>query len=300
MRPLRSMLYIPANKSDWVESAPREYDADGYVFDLEDSVPADEKAAARETLATALPDLAAADCGVFSRINPAETGLLADDLAAIVRPGLDAVIVPKLATAREVQHVASILDFLEARRDIEDLTEIVIVPETAQGMYNAYDLCATSERVAAIVAGSAPGADVNRALGFEWSPKGTETLYMRSKFVMEGRAAGLDQLFGGVWVDVEDLAGLRNELEHLAQLGYTGYQVIHPSHVEAANEVFTPDPEEVAYYERVKEAMQAAEEEGTASVTLDGEMIDVAHVETAERVLERAEAFGVEPAEEGQ
>jgi len=295
------MLYIPGSRPSWVENAPDRYDADGFVFDLEDSVAPDEKANARETLRDAIPDVGSRDVGVLVRVNPAESGDMEDDLDAVVREGLDAVIVPKLSTAQEVTDVAAIVQYLETRRGLGSRVELVLVPETAYGMYNTYDLCSASGRVAAVVAGSAPGADVNRALGFDWSPEGTETLYLRSKVIMEGRAAGLDQLYGGVWVNIEDLEGLRNELELLSQLGYTGYQAIHPDHIEIVNEVFSPNPEEVAYYERLVETMEeTAQESGQGAVRFEGEMIDVAHLKTAERVLERAEAFDVEPADTNQ
>lgn len=295
------MLYIPGSRPSWVENAPDRYDADGFVFDLEDSVAADAKTNARETLRNAIPDVGSRDVGVLVRVNPAESGYMEDDLDAVVREGLDAVIVPKLSTVQQVTDVAAIVQYLETHRELDSRVELVVVPETAYGMYNTHDLCAASDRVAAVVAGSAPGADINRALGFDWTPEGTETLYLRSKMVMEGRAAGLDQLYGGVWVDVEDLDGLQNELELLSQLGYTGYQAIHPDHVEIVNDVFSPDPEEVAYYERLVETMkESAEESGQGAVRFEGEMIDVAHLKTAERVLDRAQAFDVEPADTNQ
>lgn len=295
MRPVRSLLYIPANRREWVESA-LDNGADGYIFDLEDAVPLGEKDAAREVMADLLPAFADADAAMTVRVNPPDTGLLEADLEAIVGPGLDAVVVPKLPDPGVVRRIDHVLDYLEAVRGLEERVDIVALPETAEGFRQAYDICAASDRVEALVGASVEGADVERALGFEWTESGHERQYMLSKLVMDGRAAGVGQLVSGPYADPHDEAGLRAEARRASELGYTGFQVIHPDQVPVVEEVFTPDPEAVERYRELLEAMEeATTEAGRGSVAFEGEMVDLAHIKRAEDVLERARAFGVEP-----
>ncbi|MFC6764906.1 HpcH/HpaI aldolase/citrate lyase family protein [Natrinema soli] len=291
MRPIRSILYIPANNEEWVLEAPEKYDADAFIFDLEDSVPPSEKERAREIVADAYEQWDT-DKTITVRLNAPDTGLFEADLDAVVHDRLDAVIIPKLPRTEYITRTDHVLSYLESRRGIESPTEIIALPETPRGFYNAHELCQASDRVAAIVGGTSRGADVERALGWEWTREGTEKLHMLSKVLLDGKAAGIEQFFGGAWTNVEDVDGLRTEAERLRSLGYTGYQVIHPSHVEPVNEIFTPDEDDVAFWQRVMDEMETAElEESRGAVRFEGEMIDIAHIKRGEDILERARAF---------
>lgn len=294
MQPVRSLLYVPANRPEWVESAP-ENDADGYVFDLEDAVPVDEKGRARDVLADALDGFGADDGAITARINPPDTGLFEADLEAITHPRLDAVVLPKLPSPEPIRRSDHVLGYLESVRGIDDPIEIVALPETAEGFRRAYDLASASDRVAGLVGATSRGADVQRALGFTWTPEGVEKRHMLSKVIVDGRAAGLDQLISGPWHDVEGIEGLRAEATMAERLGFTGYQIIHPSHAEPVNEVFQPDEEEVAWCRDLVDAVEDAQvEAGRGAIRHKGEMVDVAHIRRAEDVLERARAFGLE------
>lgn len=291
MRPIRSILYIPANREDWVLEAPEKYDADAFIFDLEDSVPPGEKEAAREIVADAY-ERWDTDKAITVRINAPETELFEADLDAVVHERLDAVVVPKLPRTEDVTRTDHVLSYLESRRGIERPTEIIALPETPYGFYNAHDLCRASDRVAAIVGGTSRGADVERALGWEWTREGTEKLHMLSKVLLDGKAAGVEQFFGGAWTNVEDIEGLEQEAERLRSIGYTGYQVIHPSHIEPVNEIFTPDEDDVTFWQRVMDEMETAElEESRGAIRFEGEMIDIAHIKRGEEILKRARAF---------
>lgn len=294
MKPVRSLLFIPANNREWVEEGPFKYEADGYIFDLEDAVPPGEKQGAREILREAYALFEDTDAVITARVNAPDTGLFEPDLAEIVHPRLDAILIPKVPSPMVIHRAEHVLDYLETVRDIDRRVEIIALPETAEGMYRAYEVCAASDRVAAIAAGTSRGADIERALGWEWTREGDEKQYMRAKILMEARAAGLDQILSGAWVDVEDIEGLRMEAQRARELGYTGYQVIHPTHIEPVNEIFTPDAEDVEYFQRLLTELETAEvEEGRGAVRFEGEMIDIAHIKTAEQLLARARAFGL-------
>lgn len=294
MRPVRSLLYIPANRREWVANAT-ENGADGYIFDLEDAVSLDEKPTARDILADLLPTFTHADVATTVRVNPPDSGLFETDLEAVVRPGLDAVVVPKLPEPSVIERVDHVLTYIERTRGVEDRVEIVALPETANGFRRAHDLCAASDRVTALAGASTRGADVERALGFEWTESGHERQYMLSKVVMDGRAAGVEELLSGPRADIDDEEGLRRETEHARELGYTGYQAIHPKQIPIIEDVFTPDPAEVGRCHELVAAMEDAEVAGSGTIRFDGEMVDLAHIKTARRTLERARAFGVEP-----
>lgn len=293
MRPLRTLLYIPANRHEWVVNAPSDHDADGFIFDLEDAVPVDEKAAARETLADALETFDDPDATVAVRVNPADSGLSEADLDGVVTDSVDALVLPKLETAEDIQRVDHLLTYLERTRDIEESIEIIALPETAEGFRNAHNLASASGRVAALVGATSKGADVERALGFEWTPEGDEKQYMLSKLAMDGRAAGVSQLLAGPWLDIDDTAGLREEAKWCRQLGFTGYQCIHPSQVDPVNEIFTPDPGEVERCREILAAVDEAEAAAHGTVSYEGEMLDLAHVRHAQEVITRAEQFNI-------
>ena len=293
MRPVRSLLYVPGNRREWVTDAPTEFDADGVIFDLEDAVSLDEKETARDVVADALDGFDDSETTITVRVNAPDTGLFEVDLDSVVRPGLDAVVVPKLPAVDDVRRADHVLTHLERVRGIEERTALVALPETADAFRRAYDLCAASDRVAALAGATARGADVEHALGFEWTPAGDEKRYMLSKLAMDGRAAGVEQLLAGPWLDVDDVEGLHAEARMARRLGYTGYQVIHPSHVDPVNEVFSPDPEEVERCRKLLDAVETADAEGRGAVRHDGRMVDLAHVRRAEAVLERARAFGL-------
>ena len=94
-------------------------------------------------------------------------------------------------------------------------------------------------------------------------------------------------------MDIHDLDGLRKAAEQAKGLGYTGMHLIHPSHVQVVNQVFTPTKEEIAQWQGLIEAMEAKREQGGAAVTFDGDMVDIAHEDTARRMLEMAKELGV-------
>lgn len=294
MRPVRSLLYVPADRRQWVADAT-DNDADGYTFDLEDAVAPGDKPAAREVLTNLLPTFTDTETAVTVRVNPHDSGHLEADLEAVVRPGLDAVVVPKIPDPTVIKRVDHVLTYVERTRGLAESVEIVALPETASGFRNAHELCTASDRVTALVGATTRGADVQRALGFEWTDDGHERQYMLSKVVMDGRAADVEQLLSGPRADIDDETGLRREAERARELGYTGFQAIHPKQVPVVEDVFTPDPEEVARCRELVEAMSDADIEGSGTVEFDGEMVDLAHVKTARRTLERARAFDVDP-----
>jgi citrate lyase subunit beta/citryl-CoA lyase len=294
MKPLRSLLFVPGNKPAWMEKAPQ-YGADALILDLEDSVPYADKDAARILVRQAIDNLSARGHTLFVRINPLETDMTGDDLGAVVCTGLTGLLPPKVETVDDVQQLDTLLAHFEHREGMMP-GSIALIPtlETAKGIRNAYDIALASPRVASIAGGAGKGGDTNRSLGYRWTREGVETLFIRSKVVLDARAAGIEYPLVVSWFDVGDLDGLIADAQRNRQLGFSGMLLIHPSHVAPVNQIFTPSAEELAYYKGLLEAMKAAEAQGTAAVTYQGAMVDIAMARTAEQVLEFARAVGVQ------
>jgi len=166
---------------------------------------------------------------------------------------------------------------------------VIIMPlvETARAARFSYEIAVASRRVEYMGAGTSRQGDIARALGYRWTPEGTETLTMRSWVLLNVRAAGVRYPLTGLWADVDDLDGCRRWVEDARDLGYTGTMAIHPSHIPIINEVFTPSPEQIAYWERVVEVMAARQAEGVGALRLEGKMIDEADAKTAKDNLAR-------------
>jgi citrate lyase subunit beta / citryl-CoA lyase len=293
VKPLRSMLFVPGNKSAWMEKALG-YEADGLIFDLEDAVPAADKAAARAMAAEALAQFHGRGPVLTVRINALDTGLSGDDLDAIVGPGLDAVVAPKVETPDDIAVLEALLSQCERRAGLAP-GQIEIYPtlETAKGVYHAYPIATCSARVPTLAVAASPGGDSARSLGYVWSKEGTETLYMRSKVLLDARAAGVAYPLAATWFEIADLNGLRHDVQLNRHLGYTGQILIHPSHVPIVNEIFTPTADDIAYHQGLLAAMDEAERQGTAAVRYEGVMVDIAMVKTSRQILDLARSIGV-------
>ena len=292
-RPIRSELFVPGNKEDWMRKAPR-YGADALILDLEDSVPPDQKPAARESVGRLVQELGAAGQTIVVRVNRLETGLAGDDLEAVVGPHLYCILLPKVAGPADVVEVDTLLRHFERRKGLE-IGRIFIDPalETAAGIRQSWEIATASPRVAHMGASGGKGGDTARSLGFQWTPEGMETLFIRSKVLVDVRAAGVPYPMSGGWMDIHDRDGLRAAARQAKQLGYTGMHLIHPSHVPVVNEVFTPTAAEVAHYRGLIAAMEAQRTQGGAAVTFGGDMVDIAHEETARAMLQMAREMGV-------
>ena len=160
-------------------------------------------------------------------------------------------------------------------------------------MRSAYEIARASARVAYMGGATSRAGDLTRSLGYRWTPEGKETLFLRSKVLVDVRAAGVANPLSGLWGAVDDSDGLLAFARQSRDLGYEGLMVIHPSHLAIVNEIFSPAEDEIAEWRRIIEAMQAAEEEGRGAIRLEGRLIDAAHVVTARQGLARARALGV-------
>ena len=287
MRPIRSLLFVPGHREGWPAKAVAA-GADGVILDLEDSVPAGMKQEARKIVADSIRFLAAGDrkVGVYVRLNALESGIAGDDIEAVTIEGLDGYVLPKTYGERDIVQFDALVTHYERRNGVPHGTvEFILSLETAQAYSACERMITASPRVATLFAGTAKNADVSRSIGFEFTPGGIETLYLRSRAVLATRTAGLEFPIVGIWEDLKDLEGARRFAEQNRQLGFRGWVLIHPSHIAIANEVFTPSADDVAYYTGLIEAFEKAEAAGIAATQYEGHHIDYAHVKTARQVI---------------
>jgi citrate lyase subunit beta/citryl-CoA lyase len=280
MQPLRSFLFAPGNHARRVEKA-LSLDADAVILDLEDAVATAEKTAARDAVIAALgrPRRAL----LYVRVNAVDTEFCYGDLAAIVRPGLDGVILPKVESAAGLATADWLLAQLEREQGLMPRTII----ETARGLNQIDAILATGTRVRRIAFGAGDFTlDVNMA----WSRDEVELAYARAKIVTASRAAGIEAPFDTVWVDLADEEGLEASARTALGFGFQGKMCIHPNQIAIVNRVFTPSEAEIAFAERVVAAFAQAEAEGSAATQLNGKFIDYPILYRAQRILEKVAA----------
>ncbi len=283
---LRSLLFVPGNRPDMLEKA-LDLKPDAFIPDMEDSVPFAEKEGARKTVTEFLPRLAQAGPLVLPRVNSQETGLLRDDLAAVVGADIHGVTVGKVGSSAEVEVVSGILDDLEVAAGIER-GRLTIIPwlETARGVVNAHDICSASPRVVAVAFGA---EDFTADMAIQRTDDDSEVAYARSAVAVAARAAGVVAL-DTPYVQYKDADGLRADAAASRKVGFRGKFAIHPSQIDVINEAYAPTEVEIEEARRVIAASEEAERAGRGATSLDGKMIDAPVVARARKMLELAQA----------
>ena len=286
MNPVRSMLFTPGHRLEMVQKAVRS-GTDAVIVDLEDAVSVDQKPVARENLAS----LPSSTVPYFVRTNAVETGLLWDDVAAAGKSTAVGVILPKAEDPDVVRELDDVLSALEkAESKPEDSIALIPLIESALGVRLTYDIARASRRVQCVMFGGGEQGDLVADLGVEWTPEGTGLMHARSEVLLSSRAAGVPFPMEAVFMDFRNLEALRVESELARRLGYVGKVAIHPAQVPVINDVFTPAPEVVAYQRKVLSAFEEAEAQGSASIAVDGKMVDYAVARVAKTIIARAEA----------
>jgi citrate lyase subunit beta/citryl-CoA lyase len=292
--PLRSLLFVPGTRTEWLAKAAAA-GADAAILDLEDAVPQAGKAIARARVAEAVAG-ATGDLALLVRINPLDGWAAAEDLRAIAHARLAGVVLPKVADEGDVRLADRLLSWCEREHGLPQ-GHIALVPllESAAALHAAYDIGRAAPRIAYLGAVTGKGGDVERAVGYRWSAEGAETLALRSRVLLDVRAAGAPCPIAGLWTNIADLEGLRAFAEQNRSLGYEGMMAIHPSHVPVINEVFSPTPEELARYARMIAAVEEAQRHGAGAITFEGEMVDEAMAARARTALQRSDTYGNNP-----
>lgn len=290
-QPLRALLFAPGNQPRKLAKVGT-FGADGIVLDLEDAVADAEKDAARGLVRDALETY---DEGtvVVVRVNGVETGRLDDDVRAVVAPGLDCIMVPKVERPDVLTEVDRLLSELEDERGLEPGSiRLLALVETARGIVRCEEIAAEApERLQTLIFGL---GDFTVELGIDITADATELLYARSRVVVAARAAGLPQPLDGPYLDLQNIDGLVSDSLRSRQLGFQGRIVIYPPHVVPTQRTYSHlSEEELEETRRIVAAFEGAEAEGSASIQVDGRFVDYPIYRRALHKLRRQSApFG--------
>jgi citrate lyase subunit beta / citryl-CoA lyase len=281
--PIRSYLYAPGSNPEMMEKA-LVAGADAVILDLEDSVAAQDKLAAREQVAAVIAaSRPPRRAEIHVRINRGPSGADLDDLAAVTRPGLTGIRLPKVGSREEVQAVAGTLDELERSAAMAPGTVLLYLSiETAAAALAAAQL-AVVPRVARLVFGA---TDFLADIGSPGATDGPATAPARGMLVLASRAANIGAPVDNVHTALDDPEGLVRGARLARELGFFGKSVIHPRQIAAVHEVFTPADEELS---RARRVLDHVVEHGEGATTLDGQMIDAAVVARAQRLVNMAQ-----------
>ena len=285
----RSLIFVPGNNKRFVEKA-KALQADIICFDLEDSVPLNEKNAARRTIADALTWRSEYKSSFYLRINSLDSNLWLLDLQEIIRNGIDGVVVPKVNDQVQIKNIDSQLTEIE---DTKRMTKksIKLIPsiESARGIVNAYSIATSSQRVNAMVFGI---FDYLYDMGLDYIENDDmeKNMYARAKLPVDARAAGVEPI-DGIWQKVDDTQGLIRDATIAKRLGYSGKSVIHPTQIDLVHKVFVPTQSQINWATKVVKALQEPMEkgQGLGAIKLEGKMIDAVHYKQAKAILDYVE-----------
>jgi citrate lyase subunit beta/citryl-CoA lyase len=281
-RPRRSVLYMPASNARAIEKA-RTLPCDGVILDLEDAVAPDAKPAARTQAVEAVKAGGFGWREIIIRCNGLDTPWGADDLAAAAAARPDAILVPKVSTAADIAAYAAAIAAAPER------TVLWAMIETPAAVLALAEIAAASaaHRTACWVIGL---NDLAKAMGGRQTPDRNPHAPILSLSVAAARAHGLailDSVFNGI----DDPATLEAQCRQAAAIGFDGKSLIHPSQIETANRIFSPDPDEVAWSRAVIDAFAKPENRMRGALQVEGRLAERLHLEQAERLVDIAQAI---------
>jgi len=282
----RSRLYIPGSEPKYFINAAL-HGADGVILDLEDSVHASEKDAARLLVRNALRAVDFLQCERMVRINQLPLGL--EDLDETVPESPDLILIPKVENPGQVVEVSQ---RIAAAKDVYGMTRpIWLMPilESALGIENAFAIAKASDHIVALTIGL---EDYTADLGVVKTSTGAESLYARQRVVNAAHAAGV-QAIDSVFGDVGNMEGLAAWGVGSRGLGFEGMGCVHPSQIAVIHEAFAPTAAEIERARKIVAAYNEAQHKGLGVVSLGSKMIDAPVVQRALKLMARAQAMGL-------
>jgi len=285
----RSLIFIPGNNQRFLEKS-RTINSDIICYDLEDSVPQEEKEIASESVRSAIQEISKIDDInkeriLAVRINSPTSDQMATDLKKVITPGIDAIVIPKVDDDKQIAEISKIIEKEENEKNIQSgIIKIIPSIESALGVVNAYNIAKSDQRITTLVFGifdflhdmKIDNQDMETITGF---------MYARAKVPVDARAAGIDSI-DSIWQDIHDHSGLIKDLKLGKKLGYNGKCIIHPSQIEHVHSVFSPSNQDIEWAKKVVQALDSAKNSSSGAVKLEGKMIDAVHYKQARRILD--------------
>ena len=288
----RTLLFAPGSRTELLTKAQLSA-ADAMIFDLEDSVPLNAKDEARKNIQQVLG--LGLKKPMYLRISNPRAGDYVADLGVFHNHSLfnvAGVALPKADDAHDIETVSKALQVIEIKAGVA-VGSLSILPmiETCLGLRNSFDIAKSSKRVSGMALASAEQGDFMVDLGGHWTPRSLALTYPRSKLVVDSRAAGVEWIVDGVFMNLKDTQMLREECLIARELGFVGKMAIHPTQVDVMHEVFSPSAEEIEYARGLIAAFREGEARGVGAVKYEGMMVDYANVRLAERTLALVESL---------
>jgi len=276
----RSLIFVPGNNPRFLEKA-KKIQADIVCFDLEDSVPDDQKINARKLIKSALKSKKSYKSTIFVRTNSPSSGKIPSDLKEVIQKGIDGIVIPKVNNIQELKKIEKILSKLEK---IQKLKPIQIIPsiESAQGVVNTYNIASFGKRISAVVFGV---FDLLNDIGVEYTKESLGEKYSRTKIPIDAHAAGVVAI-DAIWQDLKDSKGLEKDCKVGKNLGYSGKSIIHPDQISIVHKLFHPNKNEILWAQKVCKIYLESTKKGTGATTIEGKMIDEVHFKQAKALLE--------------
>lgn len=276
----RSLIFVPGNNPRFLEKA-KKLQADIVCFDLEDSVPDEEKKNARKLIQTALKSRLSYNASIFVRTNSPKSGKIPDDLKEVIQKGIDGIVIPKVNNVSELKKIEKNLTLLEKNRKLKSI-QIIPSIESAEGVINTYNIASCSKRIHAVVFGV---FDLLNDLGIEYTKDPEGGKYSRAKIPVDAKAAGISAI-DAIWQDLNDIKGLEKDCSIGKSLGYAGKSIIHPDQISTTHKIFYPSKTEIQWAEKVCKYYLKSTKKGKGATTIDGKMIDEVHFKQAKTLLE--------------
>jgi citrate lyase subunit beta/citryl-CoA lyase len=284
---MRSFLFVPADGGKKLDKAMAS-GADALIVDLEDSIAPERKADARKLAAAFLEETVGqtARPRLIVRVNSIATGLIDDDLDAVIPARPDAILLPKAEGGAAVTHADAKIATREAIAGLDDgaVKIIALATETAQALFLAGTYRASSARLTGLTWGA---EDLSAELGAEANRDADgnflDPYRLARVLCLAGAANAQVPAIDTVYVDFRNDAGLRRECEEARRDGFSAKMAIHPAQVAIINDVFTPRPEAIARAKAIVAAFAAAP--GAGTIGIGGVMYDRPHLARAKRLL---------------
>ncbi len=282
----RSRLYVPGNEPKYFINAGL-HQPDGIILDLEDSVHAEHKPAARLLVRNALATVDLGGAERMVRINQLPLGL--DDLRAVVQQQPDMILIPKVEQAEQVREAAAVVDEVLDNAGIDRPLWLMPILESALGIENALEIACASERVAALTIGL---EDYAADIGVPRTAEGDESDYARRRLVNAARAAGV-QAIDSVYGQVDDLDGLHSWGKRSKGQGFVGMGCVHPRQILPIHDSFNPTQAQIQRAQRIVAAFEKAQAAGLGVVSLGSKMIAPPVIKQSQQLVAQARAAGL-------
>lgn len=290
---MRSKLFVPGSRPELFDKALAS-EADGLSFDLEDAVAESKKADARQTLSAWLDTEHARNSHktIIVRVNAMDTPYFEQDIAQVVRAGLDMVNLPKPDSPEAVRQAIGLIEQAERANGVNQdgmrPIRLLLNIETPKALRTAYDLACAHTRVAGLQLGL---GDLFEPISVSRKePFAVKFSMMQVKFA--AAEAGIDA-FDGAFADIKNTEGFMEEARFASRLGYVGKSCIHPSQIAMSNEAFRPSDEAIAHALRILEAAKDAQTRGVGAYVVDGKMIDPPFYNSAVALIDKAKRLGL-------